>query len=160
VSGTSQRSSVRDTGACAKPGIVDEEIERLDTLDSSLRRRHARRVQSQGRDASIRVGQRPARIDIHPTPDSPRSLLYQCPPDAAIATSNRYRSVCDSRLDRDPLSLKCSTVPVRRRLDVRSKSDPLRTRDSSEGRRYHCVRQDDVSTGSLTVRRNSRNPRR
>jgi hypothetical protein len=46
-------------------GVIDEEIEGFDVLDSSLNLRSAGHVQGQGRDAPIRVGQGPAGTGIH-----------------------------------------------------------------------------------------------
>jgi hypothetical protein len=76
-------------------GIIDEDIERLDCLDSCLNLRRVGHVQGQGRDTPIPVGQGLARTRVHPLAASPHGPLDQRLPDAAIGASNQNCSGCD-----------------------------------------------------------------
>ena len=64
------------TGATGVIGRRLEDIERFDSLDSSLSLRSVGDVQGQGRDAPIQVSQRLARTGIHPLRASPLRLSY------------------------------------------------------------------------------------
>ena len=46
-------------------GVIDEDIERFDSLDCPLNLRSVGHIQGQWRDAPIQVGQGPARTGIH-----------------------------------------------------------------------------------------------
>jgi hypothetical protein len=76
-------------------GVIDEDIERLDSLDSCLSLRRVGHVQGQGRDAPIQVGQGLARTGIHPLRASPQGFLDRRLPDAAIGPGHQKCSVCD-----------------------------------------------------------------
>jgi hypothetical protein len=76
-------------------GVIDEDIERLDCLDSCLNLRRVGHVQGQGRDTPIPVGQGLARTRVHPLAASPHGPLDQRLPDAAIGASNQNCSGCD-----------------------------------------------------------------
>ena len=70
-------------------GVIDEDIERFDSLDSCLSLRGVGHVQRQGRDARIWVGQRLPRTGIHPLRASPQSFLDQRLSDTAVGTGDQ-----------------------------------------------------------------------
>ena len=79
-------------------GVVDEYIERFDSLDSVLNLRSVGHVQGQGRDAPIQVGQGLARTGIHPLRASPQGFLDQRLSDTAIGPGHQNCFVCDSHI--------------------------------------------------------------
>jgi hypothetical protein len=58
-------------------GVIDEDIERFDSLDSALNLRSVGYVKGQGRNAPIQVGQGLARTGIHPLRASAQGFLDQ-----------------------------------------------------------------------------------
>jgi hypothetical protein len=75
--------------------VIDEDIERFDFLDGSLKLRHVGYVQGQGRDAPIRIGEGLARTGIHPLRASPQGFLDQPLPETGIGPGHQMRFVCD-----------------------------------------------------------------
>ena len=79
-------------------GVVDEDIEGFDPLDSGLNLRHVRDVQGQGRDAPIQVDQRLARTRIHPFRPSSQGFLDQRLSDTAVGPGDQNCFICDSHI--------------------------------------------------------------
>jgi hypothetical protein len=75
-------------------GVVDEHVERLDTLDRCLSLRSVGHVQGQGRDPPILVHQRLARTGVRPLRASPQRLLDQRLSDTAIGPGHQNCFVC------------------------------------------------------------------
>src|SRR5712672_1342783 len=65
-------------------GVVDQDIERFDFLDSVLNLPGVGYVQSQGRDAHIGMSQELARTRIHSLRASLQGFLNQCTADAPV----------------------------------------------------------------------------
>ncbi len=76
-------------------GVIDEDIERFNSLDGCLNLRRVGHVQGYGRDAPIQVGQGLARSGIHALRASPQGFCDQRLSDAAIGASHQHRFVCD-----------------------------------------------------------------
>jgi hypothetical protein len=79
-------------------GVIDEDVERLEALNSRPSLHRVGHVQGQGRDAVIRVGRWLARTGIHPLRASPQGLLDQRLSDAAIGPGHQNCSVCDCHI--------------------------------------------------------------
>jgi hypothetical protein len=61
-----KHGTIAEVAVKRQTGVIDEDIEPFDFLDSCLNLRGIGHVQGQGRDAPIRFVQRLARTDIHP----------------------------------------------------------------------------------------------
>jgi hypothetical protein len=76
-------------------GVIDEDVERLDALESCLNLRRVGHIHGQRCDASIRVAQGLACTGVHPLRASSQGFLDQRLPDAAIGPGHQNCSVCD-----------------------------------------------------------------
>ncbi len=83
-----ERGTIAQVIVKRQAGVIDEDIERFDSLDSSLSLRSVGHVQGQGRDAPIQVGQGLARAGIHPLRASPQGFLDQRLSDTAISAGD------------------------------------------------------------------------
>jgi hypothetical protein len=72
-----ERGTIAQVIVSRQASVIDEDIERFDSLDRSLNLRSVGHVQGQWRDALIPVGQRLARTGIHPLRASPQRFLDQ-----------------------------------------------------------------------------------
>jgi hypothetical protein len=72
-----ERGTIAQVIEKRQAGIIYEDIERFDSLGSSLNLRSVGHVQGQGRDAPIQVGKGVARTGIHPLRPSPQGFLHQ-----------------------------------------------------------------------------------
>src|SRR4029077_1793605 len=79
-------------------GIVDENVERFNSLDSCLNLLGVSHVQGQGPDAPIYVGQGLARTGIYPPRTSPQGFLNQRLSNAAVGPGYENCFVCDSHI--------------------------------------------------------------
>ena len=76
-------------------GVVDQDIERFDFLDSVLNLPGVGHVQSQGRDAAIEMSKGLARSRIHPLGASLQGFLNQCTADASVRAGDQDCFVFD-----------------------------------------------------------------
>jgi hypothetical protein len=84
-----ERGAIAEVVLERNTGIVDEDIESVDSLDGCPNLRRIGNVQRQGRDAAISMGKGLARAGIDPLRPSRQSLLNQCFSDAAIGSSHQ-----------------------------------------------------------------------
>jgi hypothetical protein len=77
-------------------GVIDEDVDRFDSVDSFLNLRGVGHVHGQGRDAPIRVGHGPAHAGVYPLRASAQGFLDQRTSDTAIGPSHQNGFVCHS----------------------------------------------------------------
>jgi hypothetical protein len=90
-----ERSTISQVIETRHAGVIDEDRERFDSLDSFLNLRSVGHVQGQRRDATIRVGQGLARTGIHSLRASPQCFLHQRLPDTSIGPGHQNCFACD-----------------------------------------------------------------
>src|SRR5882724_6836639 len=90
-----QRDAITHLTDKGYAGVIDEDIERLHFLDSSLNLLPVGDVQCQRRDTRIGVGQGLPRTGIHPLRAPAQSFLDQRPADASIGTGYENGFACD-----------------------------------------------------------------
>src|SRR5216684_531432 len=90
-----ERGAIAEVVVKRDAGVVDEDVERLDSPGRGLNLRRAGHVQGQRRDAPVRVGQGLARTGIDPARASPQGFLDQRLPDAAIGPGHQNCLVGD-----------------------------------------------------------------
>src|ERR1700731_19123 len=90
-----QRDAITHLTDKGHAGVIDEDIERLHFLDSSLNLLLVGDVQCQRRNTPIGMGQGLPRTGIHPLRASSQSFLDQRSANAAIGTGNQNCLVCD-----------------------------------------------------------------
>jgi len=69
--------------------VVDQDIERIDSLDSILNLCGVGHIQGQRRDAPIGMYEGLARSRVHPLRTSPQGFLNQCPADATVRAGDQ-----------------------------------------------------------------------
>jgi hypothetical protein len=79
-------------------GIVDENVERFNSVDSCLNLLGISHVQGQGPDAPIYVGQGLARTGLYPLRTSPQGFLDQRLSYTAIGPGHQNCFVCDCHI--------------------------------------------------------------
>ena len=76
-------------------GVVDQDIESFDILDSILNLRGVGHIQGQGCDTPIGMCKGLPRSRIHPLRASPQGFLGQCPSDATVCAGDQDCLVFD-----------------------------------------------------------------